>query len=383
MNILHITNNLNNNTETFIRSFIYSLNKEQNVSLIIYHKAKKEYNSILQNNVYEFSQNRFQKILKKLKNKFKFKDSQTTCLRSFAINKKHIEHADLFFIDYTINLIEIFQNIKKFDKPVYVFIHGYDVSKAFRNRNFISLFEDLVNLSNLYFVSPCQFFLNKLKLSFFISDKQLMLLPYGLDYNLVNSYKINGLPNNIRFNMLFVGRFVNKKNPLALIEMLHLLVNMMGLQNIRLTMIGGGELEPVIKNKIFEYKLHEKVVLLGILTQEEVFKQLAVSDIYIQHSVTDFEGDQEGLPNAILEALAMNVPVVSTIHSGIPEVVKDGYNGFLVQENDFQNMAKIVYDLITKPDRLIEIRKNIMDDTHTLYSNEQRVLNLIHQIFKS
>jgi glycosyltransferase involved in cell wall biosynthesis len=62
------------------------------------------------------------------------------------------------------------------------------------------------------------------------------------------------------------------------------------------------------------------------------------------------DGDQEGLPVSILEACALGLPVVSTIHSGIPEAIKDGVNGYLVREHDFVSMAERACRLLQDAD---------------------------------
>src|SRR5262249_46852250 len=76
--------------------------------------------------------------------------------------------------------------------------------------------------------------------------------------------------------------------------------------------------------------------------------------IFLQHSVVcPVTGDEEGVPVAILEAMASGLPVVSTLHAGIPEAVLDGETGFLVPEGDTQAMSKRILEL-AKDQRLRE-----------------------------
>src|SRR5262249_1315641 len=75
------------------------------------------------------------------------------------------------------------------------------------------------------------------------------------------------------------------------------------------------------------------------------------SDLFLQHAMTDpFTGDQEGLPVAILEAMASGLPVVSTDHAGIPEAVVDGTSGYIVSEGDTRAMAERILALAGDPD---------------------------------
>ena len=70
------------------------------------------------------------------------------------------------------------------------------------------------------------------------------------------------------------------------------------------------------------------------------------ADYFIHHSIVDSRGDMEGIPNALMEAMAMELPVISSIHSGIPELVEDGVNGYLVKEKDVTNYAKRFEDIL-------------------------------------
>ena len=81
------------------------------------------------------------------------------------------------------------------------------------------------------------------------------------------------------------------------------------------------------------------ITLHGDVDDLRKLETMRGAGVFAQHSVTSSSGDQEGLPLAILEALALGIPVVSTLHSGIPEVVEEGVNGFLVREWDFEAIA--------------------------------------------
>jgi len=71
---------------------------------------------------------------------------------------------------------------------------------------------------------------------------------------------------------------------------------------------------------------------------------------FVQHSVVASSGDSEGTPVGILEAGASGLPVVSTRHGGIPDVVIEGETGFLVAENDVDGMAQRMVQMATSPD---------------------------------
>lgn len=110
--------------------------------------------------------------------------------------------------------------------------------------------------------------------------------------------------------------------------------------NLHYSIIGDGPLRQTLEALIAELGLSDNVSLLGWKDQEEVVQLLAQSDILLAPSVTSVNGDQEGIPVVLMEAMAMKVPVISTWHSGIPELVKDKVSGLLVSERDTDAIAQ-------------------------------------------
>ena len=119
---------------------------------------------------------------------------------------------------------------------------------------------------------------------------------------------------------------------------------------LELTIIGDGELRPRLEGLIAQQKIGAQVVLLGQQTQDAVINWLERSHLLIAPSVTAKNGDQEGIPNVLKEAMAMGLPVLSTYHSGIPELVENGVSGFLVPERDPAALAERLGHLADHPE---------------------------------
>jgi len=79
---------------------------------------------------------------------------------------------------------------------------------------------------------------------------------------------------------------------------------------------------------------------MGAVSDSEAKKLYKECHIFILHSVTASNGDMEGTPVVLMEAQACGLPVISTYHSGVPEVVIDGKSGFLVPEKDIQALVE-------------------------------------------
>ena len=136
--------------------------------------------------------------------------------------------------------------------------------------------------------------------------------------------------------------------------------------------VGEGPLRPILQALIEELDLEHDISLLGWRQQQAIVDLLSQSQILLAHSVTASDGDQEGIPVVLMEAMAMGLPVVSTWHSGIPELVKDGISGFLVPEKDVEATAKKLALLINssalRTEMGLEGRKYVKENfnVHTL-----------------
>jgi glycosyltransferase involved in cell wall biosynthesis len=116
-------------------------------------------------------------------------------------------------------------------------------------------------------------------------------------------------------------------------------------------MIGSGPLEDKCAALVRENGLGDKVCLLGVQSPDQVANAMRKASLFVQHSVTSEDGDTEGLPVAILEAMASALPVIATRHSGIPEAVIEGETGILVDEHDVSGMANAIISLLENPGR--------------------------------
>jgi glycosyltransferase involved in cell wall biosynthesis len=114
--------------------------------------------------------------------------------------------------------------------------------------------------------------------------------------------------------------------------------------------IGEGPLRQVLERQICELGLEEIVSLCGALPHQQVIQKYRQAAIFVLPAVLSADGDRDGIPNVILEALAMELPVVSTRHSGIPEVIRDGENGLLVPPADAPALATAIAHLLDHPE---------------------------------
>ncbi|MBI5154597.1 glycosyltransferase [Candidatus Poribacteria bacterium] len=116
------------------------------------------------------------------------------------------------------------------------------------------------------------------------------------------------------------------------------------------TIVGEGPLRQALEEQARASGIADCVRFLGARSQPEVSELLDKADIFLCPSVTTADGDREGTPTAIMEAMARGLPVVSTHHAGIPEVVLDGVTGLLAPERDEAALASALRRLAEQPD---------------------------------
>ncbi len=323
--LLYLTNSLDAYSETFIHNTINQLLKIEYIDLDI--------KTLHKSNVYFF---RFQFIFWFYNFSKKF---NLRFIKYFILDFLFNKNANYIFIDYGNNAFEFYDYLEKRNRKIIVHLHGFDISKllfASKYRNFLIKFSQKHR-----FIVPSQFSANRLVTLGCIKNN-IKIIPYAfLGYSELNFLKIS----EYKYDLVFVGRFVSKKDPRILIYVLNEITKKM--PNVKLLMIGNGYLFNDVIDLVSKFKLDGNVKLTGEQNHNQVLRYLKNSKIYVQHSVTSVDGDQEGFPNSIVEASALGLPVVSTVHAGIPEIILNGQSGFLVQEYDYMMMAEKIIQLLS------------------------------------
>lgn len=156
--------------------------------------------------------------------------------------------------------------------------------------------------------------------------------------------------------LLGIGRLVRKKGWVYAVEAVAN-ARRAGC-DIHFTLVGDGELRHEVETAIDKYQLRDWVTLSGWCDHDEVTQFLRESHILIAPSITTEDGDQEGIPNVLKEAMATGLPVLSTWHSGIPELVEDEVTGYLVPEADVERLSERLIQLCDHPEQWAEMSRD-------------------------
>jgi glycosyltransferase involved in cell wall biosynthesis len=173
-----------------------------------------------------------------------------------------------------------------------------------------------------------------------------------------------------------VGQLKEKKGFQYLLQACQILKSKDYIFNCQI--IGDGALRPELERLIREFSLQDTVILRGALPHESVIQEYQRSTLFVLPCITGSDRDRDGLPNVILEAMAMQLPVISTQHSGIPEVIRNGFNGLLVPPEDADILACAIATLIDNPFMRTQLgesgRKTVMERFNSM-QNARLLLN--------
>jgi glycosyltransferase involved in cell wall biosynthesis len=150
-----------------------------------------------------------------------------------------------------------------------------------------------------------------------------------------------------QWRLLQACRLIEKK---GLVTTLHAFTNFLAqYPKATLTIAGEGPLLADLRDLAARLKIENQVRLPGFVSQEKLREILYASHIFLHPSQTGRDGNQEGIPNSMLEAMASGLPVFATNHGGIPEVIENGVSGILVPERDHQALGSALIEAAQDP----------------------------------
>ncbi len=229
--------------------------------------------------------------------------------------------------------------------PLIVTFHGYDASSLLGNTSYRSGLRGLFNYAHIVAVSR---------------DMRGRLIAVGADPAKTTTHYI-GVPledfkyieripiskkvkDGSRLEFLQVSNFVEKKGHEYTIQAFRDFL--LKYPNSRLTLAGDGPLRDRIEVACTGSRISEKVRFTGQVTKKQVVSLMTEADVFLHHSVTAKNGDKEGIPTVIMEAMSTGLPIISTFHSGIPELIEDGINGYLIEERDVKGYTEKMLGLL-------------------------------------
>jgi len=176
-----------------------------------------------------------------------------------------------------------------------------------------------------------------------LCDRKVHCIYHGLDISEFN-LSLSGKVNSGEPVILSVARLIEKKGLADLIAAADILRHLG--RSFRVEILGDGPLRRTLEAQVKRLGLGDRVKLLGAQAHDTVCLAYERASVFVLPCVIASNGDRDGIPNVLLEAMASGVPVVSTSVSGIPELVESGVDGLLVPPNNPARLAGAIDRLL-------------------------------------
>ena len=212
-----------------------------------------------------------------------------------------------------------------------------------------------------------------------VPDCRIRLIRRGLEtFSIRNSFELQ-CPRKLR--LMAVGRLVPKK---GYFHMLQIALELSRDQvPFELEIIGGGELQKRIQAEIIRFGLNENVFLLGAKEEDEVRKSLSLADAFLFTGIIDAQGDRDGIPNVIPEAMDAGCLVISSNNAGASEAFIDRVSGFSMDPESPMDWVNLLKDFLGNPRSFEKIRKNAMKHARENFDIKKTATSLNRSIQKA
>jgi len=257
--------------------------------------------------------------------------------------------------------------------------HGYDVNSypKIMGKN---VYEVLFKKGDLFTANTN--FTKQQVVKIGCDEKKIIILPVGLRIARFN-FSTRKIRNGDLIKILTVGRLVEKKGYEYAIRAIVKIVAKH--ENIFYMIAGDGPLRDKLEFLVSELRARKYVKFMGAVEEDEVLKLYQQAHIFVLPSVTASNGDREGQALVLQEAQAVGLPIVSTLHNGIPEGVLDGKSGYLVPEKDVDALAEKLERLIEHPEIWPEMGKcgrKFVEERYDIKKLNQQLMKIYQNLIR-
>lgn len=359
-------------SQTFVYHQIEALSDHFDVDLLSYNFKNPHNFDTRSYNKYKI--NRPDKFLGKVTSKLYRSITGSTLhldLSSHLLLRKilSLKNYEAIHAHFGYNGLKILHYAKSHGIPLVVTFHGHDASSMLRDKKYKNRLVELFDYASAI-ILVSEHMVDMLNVKPWI-DK-VKIVPCAVDPQL---FKTNGfVGSNDKIKILHAGRITPKKGVPDLIKVFANLSKRFN--NLELHIAGNGEELDKCKRLVEKFGLSKHVIFYGSVSHDKINTTLKMCDIFVLNSRVADDGDMEGTPVSLLEAMSLSKPVVSTYHAGIPYVIENGFNGLLVEEYDNkqleESLTKLVLDKSLRTSLGLEARKTILN-SYTISNMKQKI----------
>ena len=274
----------------------------------------------------------------------------------------------IFFGHIAVHLLPL---IQAWSKPSVVSFHGADVLVDMDKQAYRKTTKQMLDAATRVFVRSAS--LQRAVVELGCEQNKIDIVRTGIPLQEF-PFRKREFPANDEWHFLQASRLVQKK---GLATTLHAFTAFLAhYPHSTLTIAGEGPMLPDLKELIRKLKIDDRVVLPGFVTPEKLREIYYMSHIFLHPSETGSDGNQEGIPNSMLEAMATGLPVFATEHGGIPEAIENGVSGILVPERDHEALSKKLLESVQDRDLLARLARNGADVVAQKFDQESQIRQL-------
>lgn len=226
---------------------------------------------------------------------------------------------------------------RKHGIPLVVTYYGYDVSRLMQQPTWLRRYRKFWASAHHAVLAED---MKKDLVKYQCPEDRIHVIHVGRRNNIAKKIEVSAPASR----WVSVGRFTEKKGFIDLVRAFAMLIDKG--YDITLDLIGEGELSAEVAAEVNHLGIGDRVQLCGAMTNDEVLERLNHYDAFILASKTAADGDKEGTPVVLMEAMLAGLPCVSTWHAGIPEIFPEANHAYLAKEGDVSEIAHCVEALL-------------------------------------
>lgn len=357
MRVLHLKRTFLLRTETFIYSQLTHLPSEK-AEVLARDIQNLEGFSGLNLHAFTFVPETIGKLWSEIN--YRLIRRMTNYERQFYLREIRALEPDLLHAHFAVDAAYFMNTRRQFNRPLIVSCYGYDVS-SFPNRYLgwgRRYLQTVWRNANLILAMSNDMREDLLRLG--CPEEKIKIHYYGIDLEQFRYVDRDLTLSPVR--ILFVGTLKERKGVEDVLRAFAQIADQRPKAELRF--VGSGQLRSKLERMVRAWGLENRVSFAGFVLHEMLQDELSCAHIFCHPSRTLKNGDKEGIPGTIVEAMSTGLPVVTTRHAGIPEMVRDGKDGFIVAERDIDAISKALLTLIDHPELRVEMGRNASSQAH-------------------
>jgi len=267
-----------------------------------------------------------------------------------VLDRENAQLLHIFFGHIAVHLMPL---IRAWPKPSIVSFHGADVLVDMEKPAYREATKQMLDAVTRVFVRSAS--LQRAVIELGGEENKIDIVRTGIPLAEF-PFREREFPANGQWRFVQASRLIEKK---GLATTLHAFTTFLShYPNATLTIAGEGPMLRELKELTRKLKIDNRVALPGFVAPEKLREIYYASHIFLHPSETGSDGNQEGIPNAMLEAMATGLPVFATDHGGIPEAIENSVSGILVPERDYEALSQALLNAVQDRDLLTRLARN-------------------------